>query len=125
MHVYMHCPLYVREEAAKHRAKADSVLHFLEFLNGNLAAFAFPDAVALSLSEGGSQRKGQRKRGVPPEGSSSGNTQTAGAPAEGPNPPPPPVALPLGQHNMGRVSCNLQYAEVYTTVLNYTRTTCP
>ena len=53
-HIYMHCPLYVREGAAKHRAKADSVLHFLEFLDGNLATFAFPDSVALSLSEGSS-----------------------------------------------------------------------
>ena len=125
VHVYMHCPLYVWEGVAKHQAKADSVLHFLEFLNGNLAAFAFPDSVALSLSEGSSRRKSRRKRGVPLDDSSSGNTQTAGTPAKGPNPPPPPAALPLGRHNVDRVSRNLRYAGVYTTVLNYTRTTRP
>ena len=53
-HIYMHCPLYVWKGVAKHRAKVDSVLHFLKFLDGNPAAFAFPDLVALSLSEGGS-----------------------------------------------------------------------
>ena len=106
MHVYMHCPLYTQEGVAKHQVKMDFVLHFLEFLDGNPVAFAFPDSVALSLSEGGLQRKGWRKRGAPPDGPSSVNTWTAGTPAEGPNSPPPSVALPLGQHNVGRVSCN-------------------
>ena len=105
--------------------KVDSVLHFLEFLDGNPVAFAFPDSVALSLSEGGSRRKGRRRRGAPPDGSSSGNTQTAGTPAKGPNPPPPPAALPPGWHNVGRVSCNLKYTGIFATILNYTRTICP
>ena len=125
VHVYSHCPLYEREKAAKHLRNADSVCHFLEFLDNNPAAFAFPDSVALSLSEGGSRRKGRRKRGAPPSGPSSGNVRKAGAPAKGPNPPPPPVALPPGRHNVGRVSRNLKYAGVYATVLNYTRTTRP
>ena len=53
MHVYLHYPLYMREGMAKHQAKADLVLHFLEFLDGNLATFTFLDTVTFSLSEGG------------------------------------------------------------------------
>ena len=105
----------MRKGMAEHWVKVGSVLHFLNFLNDNLVVFAFPDTIALSLSEGSSWKKGQRKRDVPPNSSSSGNTQTASASAKGFNPLPPPVVLLPGQHNMGRVSCNFQYTGVYIT----------
>ena len=59
------------------------------------------------------------------DGLSSGNIQTASALAESLNPLPPPVVLALGWYNMDRVFHNLQFAEAYTTILNYTRTIRP
>ena len=53
-YIYMYCPLYLREGVAKHWVKADSVSTFLKFFNGNPAAFAFPDFIALSLSKSSS-----------------------------------------------------------------------